>query len=174
MSVIVQNCDVLYITTERISLIEAALRETEGRDIFLVVNLNELLLNILAFDPVLLRRTAARANVLLMNDAESTKALKMLGRGSWSRAWATSLAELVITAGTSGGRVSTAPFAVWHPYSALPTERPACPVGAGDTFNGTYLVARFLEGRSVQDSCLRAAEAASRKVELRRSSLMVG
>jgi sugar/nucleoside kinase (ribokinase family) len=72
------------------------------------------------------------------------------------------IAELVVTAGSQGGRVLCSSGEEVE-YAAVPAvERD--PTGAGDVFFATYLVSRLRDGLSVRLSCARAAAVASRHV----------
>ena len=168
----VDDVDALYLTVEEPALLGPAAQRARDTGRPLAINLSRSLLGLLhRTQPGLLGKLVSSSNILLCNEAESKQTLAMLHAADWSRVEAPRLQEVVITAGASGGRVSAPPFTGWHYYDAAQAVAVRCVVGAGDTFNGAYLVARISDGASMLKSCQLGAQAAARKVAYRGSSL---
>jgi sugar/nucleoside kinase (ribokinase family) len=81
------------------------------------------------------------------------------------------LEEVIVTRGDKGGLLSTRPFHFWDKYEASIPEKVKCVVGAGDTFNGAYLKARFVQGLSPESSCNYASQVAGKRVSTELSAL---
>ena len=71
--------------------------------------------------------------------------------------------EIVVTAGSRGGRVMTR-TGEDIVYEAKPVECPGSTVGAGDVFFAAYLVHRFYRGTDIRTSADRASDLAARHV----------
>ncbi len=169
----VLGADALYLTMEELPLIEAALGKASDRGIPVAVDLTTPLLDQLRRKrrPDLLRKLVDAADVIFCNSGESARALQALGAKAWSDLRPRRLQEVVVTAAAEGGSYSRRPFTVWRGYEAVPANPARCAVGAGDTFNGGFLAARWLRGRSLDESCEAAAALASLTVSRLSSSL---
>jgi sugar/nucleoside kinase (ribokinase family) len=151
-----ENVEILYLSTEYMFVIREATTKASKLNLPLVTNLNAALLS----DPE-------------CSDPDVV-ALSRLGLNTWSEISVPNLQEIVITRGAHGGTVALRPFQDWQVYSAHSVEPVVCDVGAGDTFNGGYLRARFVEGKSPYESCAYAARVAGQKLSLASSSLFAG
>lgn len=72
--------------------------------------------------------------------------------------------EFVVTSGHKGGFVQTI-GGEEIPYSATRVKSNADPTGAGDVFLAAYVIARFLNRRSLADACQYAAKLAALQIE---------
>ncbi len=166
--------DVLYLSTEHGILVRTTLDLVREHHLPLISNINQALLTD-PLDPTgaLARSLMMSSSVVFVNQYEADLALSKLKSSNWTKLGGENLREIVITAGERGGRVSTFPFRKWLRYKAVKPKQVLCVVGAGDTFNGAYLKARFVDRREPLASCLYAAKIAAKKLELRSSSLLV-
>jgi sugar/nucleoside kinase (ribokinase family) len=169
-----ENTEILYLSTEYMFVIREAATNASKLNLPLVTNLNAALLS----DPECSDRDVVDlvsvSHTLIMNERESKLALSRLGLHLWSEISGPNLQEVVITRGEHGGTVALRPFQDWQVYSAHSVEPVVCDVGAGDTFNGGFLRARFVEGKSPYESCAYAAQVAGQKLSLSSSSLFSG
>jgi sugar/nucleoside kinase (ribokinase family) len=165
------SLDMLYIALEAVSLIRAAFESAERRGIPIAANLSRPLVERLSRqEPTLLRRLVAKAELILCNGHESALVLSALHARSWREIAAPS-AEIVVTRGENGGEVARTPFEHWVRYDAVPPTTVRSVVGAGDTFNGAFLAARWVRGLSTKESCERAATLAAECVASSKSSI---
>lgn len=74
------------------------------------------------------------------------------------------LDEIVVTAGSEGGRIILASGQVVT-YDAASADRVIDTTGAGDVFFGAYLASRIHAGKSIRESCEHAALVVARHVE---------
>jgi sugar/nucleoside kinase (ribokinase family) len=164
--------DVLYVSAEYLPLVQTVVTTAAKRQIPIVTNLSWAFLA----DPdpgsvVLLDLLLNASHTLLVNETEALELMKRSGFKDWSEMEHSSLQQIVITSGAEGGRYSSRPFDRWERYSAGNPEHTRCVVGAGDTFNGAYLKARFVDRRGIADACRVAADVAALKVGRRGSAL---
>ena len=104
----------------------------------------------------------ALASLVKAGREEADEVVRATGRTLRELVAQFGIEELVVTAGSRGGRVLCAAGDEVE-YAAVPTiERD--PTGAGDVFFATYLVSRLRDRLSVRLSCARAAAIASRHV----------
>lgn len=165
----IREIDLLYISMEHPALVDAALRYATAAELPIVSNLCAPLIALCRPSLPGIVRCSGTA---ICNESEAADALAALGVESWGSADAPELQEVVVTAGAAGGRWSRRPFEHWTSYSPIPTE-PVCVVGAGDTFNGQFLVSRFIEGQPADEACHAAAHRAAEKVATFGSSLPI-
>ncbi|MBD3161970.1 MAG: hypothetical protein GF346_06735 [Candidatus Eisenbacteria bacterium] len=114
-----------------------------------------------------------RARIVKVDPAEFETIRRHLGTDEPALIDRFDLDELVVTRGVAGGSVFTR-TGEEIPYPAVPVERTVDETGAGDCFFATYLSARIFGGRTIEESCRRAAERAARQVAgeaLRREDL---
>jgi sugar/nucleoside kinase (ribokinase family) len=170
----VAEVDALYLTLEHPTILRAALDEASRRRIPIALNTTLPLINtLLEEDDDLLVQLVASSEVILCNEIEEPLLLQALNVGTWRQVQAPPLREVVITTGAAGGRFGPAPFDQWDHFPATPVKEPLCVVGAGDTFNGAYLVARWVGGASPSESCRRGAALAALKVAHKGSMLPI-
>jgi sugar/nucleoside kinase (ribokinase family) len=164
---------VVYIAAEHPAVVATALARARRERRTLVVNLSGALVKlILPDDASLFTELARSADVLLLNEFESELALRLLGIRSWSELTDSAVREIIVTNGSKGGRYAMRPFRDWAHYDAVPARHMASEIGAGDTFNGAFLVARYVRGETVGDACDFAAGIATACVESPRPSLL--
>lgn len=169
-----ENVEILYLSTEYMFVIREATTKASKLNLPLVTNLNAALLSDPeCSDPDVVDLVSV-SHTLIMNERESKLALSKLGFNTWSEISVPNLQEIVITRGAHGGTVGLRPFEDWQVYSAHSVSPIVCDVGAGDTFNGGYLRARFVDGKSPYESCTYAAQVAGQKLTLYSSSLFTG
>jgi sugar/nucleoside kinase (ribokinase family) len=167
----IEEIDALYITVEHAQVLRLALELALQRDLRIALNPSVPMIDQLGSeDPDLLARLVSNSSIVLCNDWEAPRVLRVLGKSSWSELGESSLREVVITSGASGGNFSLAPFESWEHFDATPVSHPRSVVGAGDTFNGAYLASR-LSGGTPAESCRRGADLAALKVGHRGSML---
>ncbi len=165
-----RSVDLLYITAEDPALIEVAFGVAAERRVPIALNPSLPMLKLLAgAAPDLLSKMVDSAVVVLCNDWEAPLLLKALGVGDWAELGGH--AEVIVTSGGAGGRYASPPYSSWRTFEAKPVERVRCVVGAGDTFAGAYLKARFVDGEGISASCDRGAELAALKVAYKGSAL---
>jgi len=175
VTTMVEEVDVLYLTVEDPKILAAALKAARASDIPVALNASVPLLGLLhsAHRP-LLADLIARSSLIFCNHMEDRRVLRALGINRWSDAPEPDKREVVVTEGPAGGRVSTAASDDWIRFESSPAESVRCVVGAGDTFNGAYITARWAIGSPPAESCRRGAELAARKVALRGSMVTPG
>lgn len=167
----IEEIDALYITVEHAGVLRTALEMALQRDLRIALNPSVPMIDQLGSeDPDLLARLVSNSSIILCNEWEAPRVLRALGEGSWGELGASSLREVVITGGASGGNFSLAPFESWEHFDATPVSHPRSVVGAGDTFNGAYLASR-LTGGTPAESCRSGADLAAVKVGHRGSML---
>jgi sugar/nucleoside kinase (ribokinase family) len=167
--------DVLYLSTEYMFVIREAARIALERELPVVMNLNSALMSDAECSGKDVRDLLVpSSSTLILNEHESDQAMSRLDLRTWSAVSSPRLQEVVITKGASGGVVASKPFEEWNTYQAQSQGVPICPVGAGDTFNGGYIKARFVEGKSPLNSCTDAARLAGQKLTVPSSSLYEG
>jgi len=169
----VGNVDVLYISTECPSVLYKAIEIVKNLGCTVVSNLNAALIT----DPSdsgnsLLKSLIAVSHTIIMNEAESLEVLSRLGIADWSHISSGLLREVLVTHADKGGILSCYPFTEWETYDSWSAAQVRCAVGAGDTFNGAYVKARFIDGASLKKSCEYAAKIAAQKVEIASSALL--
>jgi len=170
----VKEVDALYLTIEHPALLRAALREAATSGVPIALNASIPLLEmLLSADRKLLGNLLARSDFVFCNHMEEPRFLHALGASDWEQAPLAETCEIVVTEGEAGGKFSEG-HGSWTRFSAVPASSVQCVVGAGDTFNGAYLVARLVAGASSEESSLRGAEVAARKVAARSSMLPSG
>jgi sugar/nucleoside kinase (ribokinase family) len=168
----VAEVDFLYVTAEHPTLLRAAHEAAARHNIPIGLNPTLPMLELVGdADPDLLAALVSRSSVVLCNDWEASRFLDSLGVEDWRDLEEFLPGEAVVTAGSAGGSYAEPPFDSWSRFDATAVERVRCVVGAGDTFNGAYLTARFVKGLSVAESCRSAADLAALKVSYRGSSL---
>jgi sugar/nucleoside kinase (ribokinase family) len=169
----VAGVDLLYVTAEHPALLRAVYERAASHDVQIALNPSLPMLDLLAdTDPELLPALISRSSTILCNDWEAPKLLAAVGADRWSELGLPASAEAVVTSGAAGGSYAETPFELWSRFEATPAEV-RCVVGAGDTFNGAYLTARFNDGCSMEESCRRAADLAALKVAYRGSALPI-
>src|SRR5262249_37105699 len=104
----------------------------------------------------------ALASMVKAGREEAEEVVRATGRSLRELVVHFGIEELVVTAGSRGGRVLCAAGDEVE-YAAGPTVEHH-PTGAGDVFFATYLVSRLRDQLSVRLSCARAAATASRHV----------
>lgn len=164
-----ENIDVLYVSIEHPVLVRHALEVAVARGIPIVANLCAPLIDEL---PDLLAEIARCSDAILCNQLEADRALAALGARGWSDVDAGKLEVVVVTAGADGGRYAERPFVEWTPYAPVPAAIVSA-VGAGDTFNGQFVVSRFVHGLGLDAACTAAAERAAVVVARAQSSLPI-
>jgi len=167
-----QGLDLLYVSAEYLPLVQIVVTAAAKRRIPIVTNLSWAFLA----DPdtgsaMLLDLLLNVSHTLLVNETEALEMMKRPGFQNWLKVERPNLRHIVITSGAEGGRYSSKPFDRWERYSAGVPERMQCVVGAGDTFNGAYIKARFVDRRSITDACRFAADIAALKIGRRGSAL---
>src|SRR5262249_42139091 len=105
----IDGSDIVYLSTEDQWLIGPALTYLAQAGLPLITNLCLPLLQTLG-NPRAIQQVIARSTVLLMNQAESHYALKVLGVDSWRSVKSPTLHEIVVTCGSDGGTYSQYPF----------------------------------------------------------------
>jgi sugar/nucleoside kinase (ribokinase family) len=165
------SVDALYLAFDARQLLRAALSAAKRQAKPIAANISRPLIEALACeDRDLLRELVASAKLLLCNEDECARALRELGASGWNEVVGSST-EVVVTEGEAGGTFSVTPFDSWGRYEAVRPSRVRSVVGAGDTFNGAFLAARWGRGLSLEDSCQRAAVAAAECVATATSTL---
>jgi len=155
----------VYVAAEDPRLLSAALTECAQRPTKVVVNVSSALLGRLVEAPEILEGLIARACCLIMNESENASTIERLGISGWSAFASSWLRCIVVTAGSSGGRYSEAPFSRWTNFEPVrPTRDVTCPVGAGDVFAGAFLLSWLIESEPVSLACQKAAAMASEKL----------
>ena len=104
-------------------------------------------------------------------DAEAKVVQSILGIKTWQQLTGI-LREIVITRGRKGGQYIDLANDTSGAYRAIPPAAILCSVGAGDTFAGAFLKARFIDGLNLAESCRYSATIASQKLATEASSLM--
>jgi sugar/nucleoside kinase (ribokinase family) len=170
-----KTVNLLYLSTEYMFVVREASTTASRLGLPLVTNLNAALMS----DPECLAGDVTDllvpfSHTLILNERESDQALRRLNLHMWSETSSPRLQEVIITRGERGGIVASRPFEDWHTYRAHASGVSVCAVGAGDTFNGGYIKARFIDGKSPFDSCTYAATLAGQKVSVPSSSLYKG
>jgi hypothetical protein len=169
-----RNSDALYLSVEETPLLHGALLAARSDATPLAVNLSRPLIDRLARDDLaLFARLIDSATILLCSADESVRALSALSAGDW-RDVARQDAEIVVTCGSDGGEFLPAESRNWERYEAVAPTTVRSVVGAGDTFNGAFLAARWGRGQSLSESCDVAAAAAARCVSEAGSCLPLG
>ena len=159
-----RSSDALYLSVEETPLLRGALLAARSDATPLAVNLSRPLIDRLAHDDLaLLASLVDSATILLCSADESARALSALSAGDW-RDVARQDAEIVVTRGSDGGEFLPAGSQSWERYEAVAPAAVRSVVGAGDTFNGAFLAARWGWGQSLPESCDIAAAAAARCV----------
>jgi sugar/nucleoside kinase (ribokinase family) len=156
----VDAVDLVYVAIEHPALLKAVLTKAADAGLPVVSNLSAPLLGAC---PTLVPAIVRLSQAIICNVSELATTLNLLGIAAWGQADAPRLEEVVITEGAEGGSWSQRAFVTWTRYAAAPAEA-VCAVGAGDTFNGQYLVSRYVEGRSPSEACEAAARRAADKV----------
>lgn len=174
LAALIDEVDALYVTVEDPAVLRGALRLARGREIPIALNASIPLLDLLLpNDRDLLLGLVVGSDLIFCNHREGPRFLKDLGVGDWSLLPGETR-EVVVTEGEAGGKHSDGDLSHWSRFEAVPAERVRCVVGAGDTFNGAYLVSRWSCGLSAAESCRRGAGLAARKVAVRASMLQTG
>jgi sugar/nucleoside kinase (ribokinase family) len=172
---LVDEVDGLYLTVEDPRILRAALEGARARGLPVALNASIPLLELLLpGHRDLLVDLVATSDVVLCNHREGPRFLAALKVDEWSAAPGPARREVVVTEGEAGGRFREGDLGDWTSFEAVAPESIRCVVGAGDTFNGGYLVARWGGGATVAQSCRRGAELAARKVAVRSSMLPSG
>jgi len=168
----VNEIDVVYISVDNPHVVRTVSQLACARDLPIVTNLSLPLLQLAQREAGdLLPQLIEQSNVVLCNERESQLTLEMLQVRDWHELKSSQLREVIVTKGSEGGRWSERPFTGWTRYPAVRRGPTRCVVGAGDTFNGAYIAARFGSGAETAWSCAQGADAAARKVTYRASSL---
>src|ERR1043166_1951396 len=171
----VSEIDILYLTTEYMFVVREAARMALECAVPLITNVNSALMSDSdCSDDDLRELLLTFSSTVIMNDHESTQALAKLNLKTWGDVSSSRLKEIVVTKGEEGGVVSSRPFRDWQSFPAYVVKTPVCSVGAGDTFNAGYLVARFVQGKSPLDSCKYGARVAAEKLDIPSSTLYRG
>lgn len=166
----VKRVDLLYISTEYIPLLKTATNMAMQSSIPVISNINlSLLLDPMNVDGQLVQKLAGLSYAIVMNEHEATRVLKSLRINNWTDIKSQNLQEIIITQGSRGGIFSRRPFSDWAHYSPFQASEVECVVGAGDTFCGAYLKARFVDSKNLEESCGFAAEIAGKKVGVKSS-----
>jgi sugar/nucleoside kinase (ribokinase family) len=173
VSEFVSSLDILYLSTEHLPVIQAALHAVQSLPCKVVTNVNAPLIS----DPLdaaaeTLKETIKLSHTIVMNESESTQALSKLGIERWLDVDSDNLCEIVVTRGGKGGYFTSHPFETWEAYQPAKATPVNCVVGAGDTFNGAFIKSRFVDLSSIGVSCEYAAKVAAKKVELDACSLL--
>ena len=159
----IEGVGVLYVTAETGGLLKHAARTLKLIARPAIVNLCTPLLQILSDYPGTLLDLISSTSAVIANETEWRMFQRALDETSTSWRSFPGLKDVIVTAGARGGRFTEAPFDTWDTYDAVPCV-PRCVVGAGDTFNGAYVAARWVNGSSLAEACRSAATIASRKV----------
>jgi sugar/nucleoside kinase (ribokinase family) len=154
----VRSVDLVYITMEHPALVEAVLDQARRRSVPVVSNLCAPLLEHCRH---LVDEIVRSSHTVICNESETESSLSIVHGNVWPTSGASLLETVISTRGAAGGRWSTHPFRHWTAYAPVPAEA-ECVVGAGDTFNGQYLVSRYVEGQGVARAC---ADGARRSAE---------
>ncbi len=164
--------DAVYVTVEDPIVLRAVLRLARSRGVPIALNASIPLLELLlGSDRDLLLGLLAESELIFSNHREGPRFLESLGLASWAAIPSDRGREVVVTEGEAGGQFSDGSARRWTRYEAVRPESVRCVVGAGDTFNGAYLVARWSSGLSAAESCSQGAALAARKVAVRASML---
>jgi sugar/nucleoside kinase (ribokinase family) len=165
----VERIDVLYVSVEHPLLVRHALEPAVARGVRVVANLCTPLIDQIG---ELLPYIAQSSDAVLCNRAEAERALDALGARNWSDVASRRLALVVVTAGAEGGRYAEAPFTQWTPFASAAAAHVSS-VGAGDTFNGQFIVSRFVDGASLDAACAGAADRAAQVIARAESTLQI-
>jgi sugar/nucleoside kinase (ribokinase family) len=169
-----QSVDVLYLSCEDPTVIRCVLHAANLRSIPLIANLSLALLITLADGGEdILRTIVQTAHSLLMNESESRALLDLLQCETWFGMSDSGPQEVIITRGSSGGIMATRTNQDWVAFESEPVLHAQCAVGAGDTFNGAFIKARFVDGADLHRSCRYAASVAANKVQVQGSSPII-
>ena len=172
---LLEEVDALYLTVEDPIILKVALTLARSRRVPIALNASIPLLELLLpRSRELLVDLVAGSDLIFCNHREGPRFLEALGIEEWSSLPASGQRELVVTEGEAGGKFSEGTLERWCRFEPVPPSDVRCVVGAGDTFNGAYMVARWGEGASAAESCRRGAELAARKVAIRASMLPSG
>lgn len=157
------DASVWYVTAEDLNVLDAAADLLRQSQLPVVINACTPLMQILAAKEDTLTTLLDSATAVLVNESEWTALLQLRQIADGALQRLSLLREVVVTEGRSGGRFAERPFREWSRYEA---ERvPAlCNLGAGDTFNGSYLADRWIRATPLREACERAAATAARKV----------
>ncbi len=159
-----RRSDALYLSIEETPLLHGALLAARSDATPLAVNLSRPLIDRLVRDDLsLFTSLIDSAAILLCSADESARILSSLSVSDW-RDVARQDAEVVVTCGSDGGEFLPAGSRHWGHYEAVAPAAVRSVVGAGDTFNGALLAARWGRGHSLSESCVVAAAAAARCV----------
>jgi sugar/nucleoside kinase (ribokinase family) len=157
--------DILYLSCEDQAILRAVINSRVSLKIPVVTNISVALMLTLASDGSdILGDLIDESYVLLMNAFESEAILSKLGRRSWFDVLGPNPKEIVITNGSGGGIAASTADGVWLSFESEPASKTECVVGAGDTFNGAFLKARFVERLDLGRSCQFAASVAAKKI----------
>lgn len=167
--------DYLYISYEDVSILKRLLADLGRpgcRPSVLALNATApLILELTEKWPEGLLKLLEHATVVLLNEGEERLLFEALGANSWNQVVGPDDREVVVTQGAAGGRWLAPGSGDWRRFNANVVAMPVCLVGAGDTFNGAYLVARWLDAKDIGESCAEAATLAALKIRTRSSSL---
>lgn len=171
VSSFIDMVDLLYISTEYLPVLKQAIKTASQARIPIVSNINTPLI----LDPAdhggkVLQPLLEVSHTIIMNEVEAVQTLTKLNITSWSNVHSPNLREIVITKADKGGMMALKPFTVWERYESKTPFGVKCVVGAGDTFNGAYIKARFVDGLPLTESCEYASEIAGQKVSLKSSA----
>jgi sugar/nucleoside kinase (ribokinase family) len=158
------SSDIAYLTADRREVLFPAWSIVHARGLRYVLNPCEPLLNLItdADERIALRQVVQGASVLVMNQHEEKHLLTVLGASRWSDVLDTAhTVEVIVTSGVSGGRQSQENGIDWVPFRVLSPLAGAISVGAGDTFSGAYVAARYALGEPAAESIDIATRATS-------------
>lgn len=167
------NIDILYISTEYIPLIRKAIELAKKREVLIVSNLNTPFL----FDPevsngkTFFSSIVEASHTVILNRLEERQLFTKTRFSNWTGVSSQQLEEVIVTNAEEGGAFSSSPFNQWFSYEPVVPDIVLCSVGAGDTFNGAFLYARFIKKLSLQESCDFAADLAAKKLATFASSI---
>jgi len=172
---LLDEVDGLYVTVEDPIVLRAVRELARARGVPIALNASIPLLELLLpNDRDLLVDLVRDSELIFCNHREWPRFLDGLGNGDLSALPLDRGREVVVTEGEAGGRFSDGDLSHWTRFEAVRPQSVRCVVGAGDTFNGAYLVARWASGLSAAESCQRGARLAAQKVAVRASMLASG
>lgn len=167
-----QRSNVVYVAMEHMDLLKQVVHQGRHVQHRIVTNISVPLLDaIRAEGSGMLFDLVTVSSAIMMNDVECSQALDQLGIPSWENVQSDRLQEIIITKGEKGGVMSSRPFTDWQTFEAYAPSQIACCIGAGDTFNGAFMVSHFVNGAGLTESCQYAAMIAAKKIALRTSAI---